>query len=95
VDEYHCSFCGKRREEVGRLISGPLVFICDACVARCREMIDAEPPQPAASPAAVASTCSFCGKRRDEVSALIASGRPPHKICNECITLCEEIIAGG
>src|SRR5208282_457158 len=35
--------------------------------------------------------CSFCGKGQDEVKKLIAG--PTVYICNECIELCNEIIA--
>ncbi len=35
--------------------------------------------------------CSFCGKSQDEVKKLISG--PSVFICNECITLCNEIIA--
>jgi ATP-dependent Clp protease ATP-binding subunit ClpX len=35
--------------------------------------------------------CSFCGKGHDEVKKLIAG--PSIYICNECVTLCNEIIA--
>ena len=31
----HCSFCRKRQDEVKKLIAGPGVFICDACVNLC------------------------------------------------------------
>jgi len=37
--EFSCSFCGKGRREVARLVSGPRVFICDECVALCNEII--------------------------------------------------------
>jgi hypothetical protein len=30
--EFHCSFCARPRRDVAKLISGPRVFICDACV---------------------------------------------------------------
>lgn len=33
-----CSFCGKAREEVQRLIHGPRVQICDECVGLCGEI---------------------------------------------------------
>lgn len=36
-----CSFCGKKRAEVDRLIAGPGARICTACLTLCRE-IDAE-----------------------------------------------------
>ena len=37
--------------------------------------------------------CSFCGKRGTEVDKLIAGPTPAVAICNECVTLCAEIIA--
>jgi len=39
-----CSFCGKSRDKVQRLVAGPGVFICDACVALCNEIIQEQPP---------------------------------------------------
>ncbi|HOF39717.1 MAG TPA: ATP-dependent Clp protease ATP-binding subunit ClpX [Candidatus Hydrogenedentes bacterium] len=36
-------------------------------------------------------SCSFCGKRHDEVSKLIAG--PEVNICDECVQLCSEIVA--
>lgn len=38
-----CSFCGKRAGEVGRLLAGPKVHICDACVGVCVKILDAVP----------------------------------------------------
>jgi ATP-dependent Clp protease ATP-binding subunit ClpX len=47
-----CSFCGKSQHEVKKLIAGPAVFICDACVGLCVGIIDAAPdPDPSAPPA--------------------------------------------
>ena len=34
-----CSFCGKRGDQVERLITGPGVFICSDCVAACGELL--------------------------------------------------------
>jgi ATP-dependent Clp protease ATP-binding subunit ClpX len=34
-----CSFCGKSQEEVGKLIAGPNVYICDECIALCNEIM--------------------------------------------------------
>ena len=34
-----CSFCGKSKEDVQKLISGPSVFVCNECVALCNEII--------------------------------------------------------
>lgn len=38
-----CSFCGKLQSEVGTLIAGPGVYICDECIGICRSIIDEEP----------------------------------------------------
>ncbi len=38
-----------------------------------------------------APCCSFCGKRHDEVSKLVAG--PDVNICDECVKLCSEIVA--
>jgi hypothetical protein len=41
-----CSFCGKAKSEVGSLIAGPGVYICNECVGLCNEII-AEEQMPA------------------------------------------------
>ncbi|GMW00259.1 MAG: ATP-dependent Clp protease ATP-binding subunit ClpX [Candidatus Hydrogenedentota bacterium] len=38
-DVHTCSFCGKRHDEVNKLIAGPDVNICDECVALCGEIV--------------------------------------------------------
>jgi ATP-dependent Clp protease ATP-binding subunit ClpX len=40
-----CSFCGLSDSEVKRLIAGPRVFICDACVGACNEILAKHPPE--------------------------------------------------
>lgn len=37
-----CSFCGKSRAEVRKLIAGPGVYICDACVGVCQGVLTKE-----------------------------------------------------
>ncbi len=47
MDDIACSFCGKRRSEVRKLISGPNVYVCDECVTLCNEIIEQdESPAP-------------------------------------------------
>ena len=41
-DGLRCSFCGKGREEVRKLIAGPTVYICDECVDLCNDIITEE-----------------------------------------------------
>ena len=38
-DSIRCSFCGKRQEQVNRIIAGPNVFICDECVQLCSSIL--------------------------------------------------------
>jgi hypothetical protein len=35
-----CSFCGKDATQVSKLAAGPKVYICDACVATARHIMD-------------------------------------------------------
>ncbi len=63
-----CSFCGKPRDEVGRLVPGPAVNICDECVAVCNEILsDLQMEDTLGSPPHLLSrhagtfTCPKCG----------------------------------
>ena len=38
-----CSFCGKDKSEVDRLIAGPGVFICNECVGLCEQLLSGRP----------------------------------------------------
>lgn len=42
TDVPRCSFCRKRKDEVGKLIEGPSVYICDHCIQLCSHIIDDE-----------------------------------------------------
>ena len=48
ISELRCSFCGKQHTEVGKLVAGPGVYICDGCVNLCvdvmAEATHTEPP---------------------------------------------------
>src|SRR5262245_19474421 len=51
-NDRRCAFCGRPRQEVRKLVAGPNVFICDRCVAVCRQLLSEErrvPPRAAAS----------------------------------------------
>ena len=41
----HCSFCGQAEPEVGPLIAGPGVYICERCVGTCQTILDRRPPK--------------------------------------------------
>jgi len=35
-----CSFCGRDQTQVSKLVAGPRVYICDACVATARQIME-------------------------------------------------------
>ena len=40
-DDLRCSFCGKTRDQVNKLIQGPDdIYICDECVETCADIIN-------------------------------------------------------
>jgi hypothetical protein len=46
-----CSFCGRSSDEVGRLVAGPSVYICDECIKTCVAVLEQHggfPPSPPA-----------------------------------------------
>ncbi len=39
-DIIRCSFCGKAKDEVNRVVAGPGVYICNECIELCQEIIE-------------------------------------------------------
>ena len=101
-----CSFCGDSQHQVRKLIAGPSVYICDACVELAQGVVSSGGtagtrlgPVRAVADQDGRVRCRFCGKHRDEVAGMAAmpagtgdalSG--PAAICAECLSLCIEII---
>jgi ATP-dependent Clp protease ATP-binding subunit ClpX len=45
VADYRCSFCGKRQDQVKKLLAGGGTnrpYICDECVTLCKQIVDEE-----------------------------------------------------
>ena len=49
----YCSFCRKSQHEVKKLVAGPAVMICDACIALCNEIIAKSPDPDPSVPAKI------------------------------------------
>jgi len=60
----YCSFCRRDDSVVEKLIAGPGIYICDACVARCNDIL------------AGASRTDFPGWESLSDDALLATLRP-------------------
>jgi ClpX C4-type zinc finger len=105
--ELACSFCGRRQRKARKLVAGPDVYICEPCVELAETVIrSGQAAETALGPLhSVPDTmaqrrCSFCGKRRQQVTGLATSaGGPAGKladdaaICAQCLVLCREIHA--
>ncbi len=94
-----CSFCGKHQKQVKKLIAGSHAYICDRCIERVHPVL-ATAGKTARTPTAVIrhvsddgrdARCSFCGKGRHQVETMAAAGDA--QICNECVSMCDEIIS--
>jgi len=95
---FSCTFCGKHQRQVRKLIRGFHAVICNECVALCKDILaEAGPSYTLRStspipPNEAAANCSFCSKSVEKVPKLIA-GPPDQYICEECVGLCNDIIA--
>lgn len=38
-DDVVCSFCGKSKDDVAKMIAGPMAFICNECIVTCQEIV--------------------------------------------------------
>ena len=106
-----CAFCGSDGTAVTKLIAGPGVFICDRCIMLARE-VDTDQRRHSndltvlipVDPADLKSSCSFCGRRRDQTEAMVHARRRPRgdppieiahdtgaNICRDCLYLCGEL----
>lgn len=104
-----CSFCGTPRAEVSKLIAGPRVLICERCVDLARQVLEGGERENERTklmglgPRHSKSRCSFCGKRRPQVSGMAeaplrpgvgkyARRSPGVRVCGDCLALCVEIL---
>ena len=81
-DLLHCSFCGRDRREVAKLIAGPGVYICSGCLVLAWSWPAVPHP---------GRTCSFCGQWDPGKARVTAHGAVA--ICRQCLDLCDQIIA--
>ncbi len=78
MDDFACSFCGRLRRQVRKLISGPRVFVCNECVADFRKTMDETfpPPPPPKRPPAPPQGQPVSG---DRISDLLAAHEGNHE----------------
>lgn len=86
-----CTFCDRPPGEVAKLIAGPNVYICDACITLAETITAEGSSRGGMAPArSLTAQCSFCARRRRGEQPLIAA--PAATICGECLHLCRQIL---
>lgn len=91
-----CTFCERPPSEVEKLIAGPNVYICDACVALAENALADSSAKQMRAPSSMVpvmsggARCSFCSKRRSPDRPLIAG--PTARVCGECLRVCRQIL---
>jgi ClpX C4-type zinc finger len=72
-----CSFCGLPSAQVAKLIAGPKVYICDACVGAAEQVLQGDMSKESARtrmemmPFTSKVRCSFCGQRPRQAVAVV------------------------
>ena len=90
-----CTFCKQPNNQVAKLIAGPEVFICDACVELAEERVTTGSTPGTGGLFALAKErakvrCSFCRKGKMINRMLLTS--PAANICSECLHACRQIL---
>ena len=62
-----CSFCGKKRDLVKKLIAGPNVFICDECITLSYNIVNNETEDPEITPVDLPSPPEICEFLNDHI----------------------------
>ncbi len=89
-----CAFCGRGGLDVGKLIAGPGLYVCDRCVGDATALVAGEATERgtlALVAVHASATCNFCGKAHTGANRVAAG--PSVRICRECLELCGEILA--
>lgn len=69
---FHCSFCGKGKDQVEQLIAGPGgVYICNNCIHLCQQILQEK--QTDREPETVAEMSSLLLLRRPPRSSLVCA----------------------
>ena len=87
-----CTWCGRPASDVEKLVAGPHVYICDACVRAAETTAAGNASEQFAVTGKKNPTarCAFCGKRAGQDRSLVSAA--PGHVCSECLRTCREII---
>ena len=90
-----CTWCGRPDRDVTKLIAGPNVYICDACVEAAERTLAGQQGDNGSFARVDRKTstarCGFCSQRASQDRSLVAAA--PGHICTDCLRICREILA--
>ena len=93
MDGAVCTWCDRPPSEVAKLVAGPNVYICDACVTAASRVERGNGKAGGAlklARAGLRKRCTFCHKRPSDTRAVVTG--PAAHICSECLHICREIM---
>jgi len=88
-----CTWCDRPPSEVAKLVAGPNVYICDACVTAAGRVERGQGKSGGPLKMAKAASrerCTFCHKRPSDTRAMVTG--PAANICSDCLRTCREIM---
>ena len=88
-----CTWCGRPPSEVAKLIAGPRVYICDACIAAAERAASGRQTTGSFSltpRVSIRRRCAFCGRTagKDRPILVAAAGH----VCGACLQMCRQIV---
>lgn len=84
-----CTWCTRPPSEVGKLVAGPNIYICDDCVAQAFRQVAKTPELNAGRPA-VRARCSFCSRAATTERKVVTGAHA--NVCDECLKLCRDFM---
>src|SRR4051812_7017324 len=84
-----CTGCGRPPSEVGKLVAGPKIYICDACATDASRRL-ATMAEPEAGRVGMRTRCSFCRRLRSGGRRIVEGAHA--NVCDECLELCREFM---
>jgi len=88
-----CTWCGRPPSEVAKLVAGPSVYICDACIVdaeRAASRNEASGSFSLTTRASIRRRCGFCGRTGGKSRPMLVANAG--QVCGPCLQTCRQII---
>lgn len=88
-----CTWCGRPPSEVAKLVAGPSVYMCDACLTsadRAAAGRGACGPFTRTMRASMRRRCAFCGRTAGTDRPMLAAAAGG--VCHACLQTCRQIV---